>query len=128
METSLLVAVLADDMEEAAIEIARQEGVRGITVLPARGLNYPEHVTFFGNTYLGLEVALLMVLDRVTATRIAERMNRELDLLQPFKGLAFCLPVEGSGGLDAVRLRKHIERNPPVSSFRTERAERDDDA
>lgn len=115
MDTSLLVAVLADDMEEAAIEIARQEGVRGITVLPARGLNYPAHVTFFGNTFLGLEVALLMVLDRVTATRIAERLNRELDLLQPFKGIAFSLPVDGVGGLDADELRNYIENHPPAS-------------
>jgi hypothetical protein len=127
VETSLLVAVLADEVEEAAVEIARQEGVRGLTVLPARGLNYPKHITIFGNTYLGLEVVLLMVLDRMTATRIAERLNKELDLLQPFKGLAFCLPVEGVGGLDATELRKHIESNPPVSWFATGRADRDDD-
>jgi hypothetical protein len=126
VEASLLVAVLADDMEEAAIEVARQEGVRGLTVLPARGLNYPEHVTFFGNTYLGLEVALLMVLDRVTAARIAERLNLELDLLKPFKGLAFCLPLEGVGGLDPDELRDHIEHNPPVDCLG--RFARDDDA
>jgi hypothetical protein len=126
VEASLLVAVLADDMEEAAIELARQEGVRGITILPARGLNYPEHVTFFGNTYLGLEVALLMVLDRVTAARIAERLNVELDLLKPFRGLAFCVPLEGVGGLDADALRAYIEHNPPAPCLG--RAERDDDA
>jgi hypothetical protein len=126
VEASLLVAVLADEMEEAAIEVARQEGVRGLTVLPARGLNYPEHVTFFGNSYLGLEVALLMVLDRVTATRIAERLNVELDLLKPFRGLAFCLPLEGVGGRDPGELRKHIEHNPPMAC--PGRVARDDDA
>lgn len=128
MEANLLVAVLADDMEEAAIEIARQEGVRGLTVLPARGLNYPEHVTFFGNTYLGLEVALLMVLDRVTAGRLAERLNKELDLLQPFKGLAFCLPLEGVGGLEPGKLRDYIDNHPPAPRLGADRVAGDDDA
>jgi hypothetical protein len=123
VETSLLVAVLADEMEERAIEIARQEGVRGITILPARGLNYPEHITFFGNTYLGLEVAMLMVLDAFTAVRIAERLNRELDLLKPFKGIALCLPVEGVGGFDATRLRKYIEDHPPADCLDSGRKE-----
>lgn len=115
MEASLLVAILADDIEDAAIEIARQEGARGITVLPARGLNYPEHITLFGNTYLGLEVTLLIVLDRVTAARIADRMNQELELLQPFKGLAFCLPVEDIGGMDPGKLRSYIESHPATA-------------
>jgi hypothetical protein len=128
LETNLLVAVLADEMEEAAVEIARQEGVRGITLVPAQGLNHPEHITFFGNTYLGLEVVLLMLLDSVTANRVADRMNRELDLLQPFKGLAFCLPVDGTGGIDIDALRRHIEGCPPADRLSAQDDATDDRA
>ena len=114
LEAKLLVAIVANDMEEAAREIARQEGARGMTLLSARGMNFPEHVTFFGLTYLGVETMLLALLDEGSATRTAERLNLELQLLEPFKGLAFCLPVGGTGGIDIQALQRHIEAQPPA--------------
>ncbi|MCG5512734.1 hypothetical protein [Ectothiorhodospira shaposhnikovii] len=114
MEAKLLVAVVADELEEAAREIAREEGARGMTLISARGLNFPEHITFFGLTYYGIETVLVALLDEATAIRIAERMNIELKLLEPFKGLAFCLPVEGVGGIDIEALHRHIIELGPV--------------
>jgi hypothetical protein len=114
VKAKLLVAVVADEMEEAAREIARQEGARGMTLISARGMNFPEHVTFFGLTYLGAETVLVAILDEATATRIAERMNIELCLLEPFKGLAFCLPVEGTGGIDIEALHRHTAGHAPA--------------
>ncbi len=112
MKARLLVAIVADDMEDAAREIARQEGARGMTLVSARGMNFPEHITFFGLTYLGAETMLLALLDEGTAVRIAERLNVELHLLEPFKGLAFCIPVDGTGGIDIKALQRHIEAHP----------------
>ncbi|WP_290653062.1 hypothetical protein [Aquisalimonas sp.] len=108
MSASLLIAVVADEMEEAAVEIARSAGARGVTVLPARGIGFPEHITFFGLTYRGLEKVLLWVLDSESAAEIAERLNRELDLLQPFQGLAFSLPVDDAGGVDPAAIRRFL--------------------
>jgi hypothetical protein len=105
----VLVAVVADELEERAVAIVREEGGSGVTILPGRGLSFPEHVTFFGLTYRGLEKVLICVLDQVTAERAAERLNRELDLLQPFKGLAFCLPAAETGGIDVAEIRRYIE-------------------
>jgi hypothetical protein len=110
----LLVAVVADELEERAVAIVREEGGSGVTFLSGRGLGFPEHITFFGLTYRGLEKVLLCVLDGVTAERAAERLNRELDLLQPFKGLAFCLPVSETGGIDVARIRRDIEARLPA--------------
>jgi len=110
VQAKLLVAVVADELEEAAREIARQEGARGMTLLDARGLNFPEHVTFFGLTYLGIEAVLLALVDETIAVRIAERMNVELKLLEPFRGLAFCVPVYGTGGIDIAEVHRAITR------------------
>ncbi len=117
VKAKLLVAVVSDDLEEAAREVARQEGARGMTLLSARGLNFPEHVTFFGLTYLGIETLLVALLDEDTAVRIAERLNVELKLLEPFKGLAFCLPVDGTGGIDIEALHRHIAENEPAETL-----------
>jgi len=110
MSATLLVAVVADNLEDQAIEIIRGEGPQGVTMIPARGLNFPEHVTFFGLTYHGLETMLLALVDETTASRLAERLNEELKLLEPFQGLAFCISVSGTGGIDIGRVRKALAR------------------
>ena len=114
VKAKLLVAVVADELEEAAREIARREGARGMTLLSARGMNFPEYITFFGLTYLGIETLLVALLDEDTAVRVAERMNVELKLLEPHKGLAFCLPVSGTGGIDIEALHRHIAEHAPA--------------
>lgn len=104
MQVCLFVAVVADELEERAVDIALEEGVRGVSVIPAHGLGFPEHMTFFGVTYKGLEKVIISLMDRERAVRVAERMNRELDLLAPFQGLAFCLDVDHTAGVDLAAL------------------------
>ncbi len=99
MTPTLLIAVVSDPLEEQAIEIARKEGVHGVTVLPGRGIGFPEHTTFFGLTFQGLEKVLLWITDAEAANRIAERLNIELDLLAPQRGLAFSLKIDRIAGL-----------------------------
>ena len=108
MSTSLLIAVVADELEERAAEIAREEGAMGVTIVPGRGLGFPEHVTFFGLTFRGMEKVLLWVLDSETAEAVANRLNRELDLLSPFQGLAFCLDIDHAEGIDSEAIRHHV--------------------
>ena len=107
----LLLAVVADEMEEQAVAILREEGVRGVTILSGRGIGFPEHMTFFGVTYRGLESVLACLLDDDAAERIAERLNRELDLLKPFRGLAFCLSANRSGGIDMAAVREAFRQD-----------------
>ena len=109
---SLLIAAVADELEEAALAVAREEGARGVTILPSRGIGFPEHITFLGVTYRGIGVVLLWVLDGERATRIARRLNRELDLLKPFQGLAFVAPVDATGGIDPTAIREHLGSGP----------------
>ncbi len=101
MSLSLVVAVVADELEERAIEIAVAHGVSGTTVLPAHGINFPEHMTFFNLTYRGVETVLLWVTESVErGETLAAALNRELDLLKPMTGLAFVLGIEHLAGLE----------------------------
>lgn len=99
MQLCLFVAVVADELEERAVAIALDEGVSGVSVVSAHGLGFPEHMTFFGITYKGLEKVIISLMDRKRAEHLAERMNRELELLKPFQGLAFCLDVDAAAGV-----------------------------
>jgi hypothetical protein len=117
VNAALLVAILANSLEEAAREIARQEGCRGMTLLSGRGIPFPEHLTFLGLSYQGVQTILAVLLDEVTACRIVERLNTELRLQEPFQGLAFCIPVEGTGGIEIAVLHQFIGQHPPVDSL-----------
>lgn len=108
MTAKLLVAVIADELEERAVQIARDEGARGVTILSGRGIGFPERITFFGLTYRGLTKVLLWVLPEAAADLISERLNCELDLLKPDQGLAFVLPVSETGGIDVEAIRREI--------------------
>lgn len=100
MRIRLLVAAVADELERRAMDIARSEGALGVTVVDARGLGFPEHMTFFGLTYVGREKLLMVLAEAERVEHIAERMNVELELLAPFQGLAFCMDVEHHSGLN----------------------------
>ncbi|MFN3987094.1 MAG: transcriptional regulator [Rhodocyclaceae bacterium] len=100
MPLSLVVAVVADALEERAIDIARRQGVEGVTILPARGINFPEHMTFFNLTFEGAEKVLLWITDSTTSGEaLAAALNVELDLLKPMSGLAFVARIEHLAGL-----------------------------
>lgn len=108
MKAVLLLAVVADELEERALAIVHEEGADGVTVVPAHGIGFPEHMTFFGLTYRGLEKVLMCVLDHDSAERIANRLNVELDLLAPFQGLAFCLRIDRAEGVDVDAIGRFI--------------------
>lgn len=95
----LLVAVVAHEQEEAAIRILREEGVDGVTALSGKGIGFPGHKTFFGLTYQGFETVLIGLAAAGMAKHVADRLNHELELMQPFQGLAFVLPLEEIGGV-----------------------------
>lgn len=52
-KANLLIAVVSDQLEERAVAIIREEGGGGVTILPARGLNFPEHKSFSGSATEG---------------------------------------------------------------------------
>lgn len=59
-------------------------------------------MTFLGVTYQGRESVCIWELDEERAERIARRLNLELDLLQPYNGLAFTLDAQALAGMDVA--------------------------
>lgn len=96
----LLIAIIASDLEERAVHIAAEEGAPRPSLHEGFGIGFPEHMRFFGVTYQGLESVCIWKTDAVRAECIARRLNLELDLLQPYNGLAFTL--EGSDDTEAL--------------------------
>ena len=80
MKFAVLVAILAEDLEEKAIDSAKQAGAGGVTILGGRGIGTQEKKTFFGLTYEGSQSVLVFVLEKKLSVAVLKRLTKDLDL------------------------------------------------
>lgn len=109
MKFAVLVAILADDLEEEAIDIAKKAGAGGVTLLDARGIGAKEKKTFFGLTYEGSQSVMICVLERKLSLRVMKALTVELELAQHSKGVVFTVPLDHIAGIDTRQLESFEE-------------------
>ncbi len=100
MTTSLLIAIVTDEVSDAALNIAERGGIRGATILPASGISQSPLKTFFGLTFQTPMTILFWIAETETANRTARQLREELDLDSPQQGLALTLTIDQLFGLD----------------------------
>jgi hypothetical protein len=106
---SVLVAILAEDLEEKAIDIAKRSGAGGVTILDARGIGAKEKKTFFGLTYEGSQSVLMLVLEKKLSLTVLKNLSHELDLKNNTRGVVFTLPLEHIAGIDIGQIHQFEE-------------------
>ncbi|MDQ7055687.1 MAG: hypothetical protein Q9M89_04055 [Persephonella sp.] len=106
MKFSLLIAIVSEELEEKTIEIARNSGAGGVTILHGTGIGLKEKKTFFGLTYEGRETVLIFVLERKLALKVLKTINRELELEKEDRGIAFTVPIEHLSGINREEYMK----------------------
>jgi len=107
---SVLVAILADELEEQAIDVAKESGAGGVTILDARGLGAKEKKTFFGLTYEGSQSVLVFVLEKRLSRAVMKSLTRELNLEADSRGVVFTLPLEHIAGIDMGQITLFEEK------------------
>lgn len=110
MKFSVLVAILAEEMEEKAVDIAKESGAGAVTILNARGITADAKKTFFGLTYEGAQSVLALVLERRLSLHVLKNLTRELDLENDDRGIAFTIPLEHLGGIATREVAQFSER------------------
>lgn len=110
MKFSALVAVLPEDLEERAIDSAREAGAAGVTLLNGRGIGTEEKKSFFGLTFEGSQSVLLFVLEKKLAVTVLKRLSRDLELNVDSKGVVFTLPLEHIAGIDTRQIERFESR------------------
>jgi len=110
MKFSVLIAIVAEELEDKAIEVAKRAGASGVTILTARGIGAREKKTFFGLTYEGRESVLIYILERKLALEVLKALNKELKLEEKDHGIAFILPIEHLAGIDKYQIAKFTEK------------------
>ncbi len=110
MKFSVLVAIVSEELEDKAIDIAKKAGAGGVTILHGTGIGLKEKKIFFGLTYEGRESILIFVLERKLSLEVLKALNRELELEKEDHGLAFVIPIEHLAGINREEILKFQEK------------------
>lgn len=94
---SLYIIINAGFAEEV-IEIAREQGARGATILNARG-SAPKHEVFMGITIDTEKEIVLCLTDEVTCGKIMSAVKERSGIGTPAHAVCFSTPVDKIIGL-----------------------------
>ncbi len=95
----VIFAIVDEGFAEDVMEIARAEGVRGGTIINARGVAREDAAAFFGITLHSEKEMLMMVVEKDIRDRVLNAIYREMGMAKAAHGIAFSLPVSDVAGL-----------------------------
>ncbi len=105
----VIFAIVNSGYAEDVMEVARDQGVRGGTILNARGVIREEAAAFFGITLHADKEILMMVVEKDIRDNVLNAIYKEMGMAKKAKGIAFCLPVSDVAGLAVAQEPKEIE-------------------
>ena len=95
----VIFAIVNAGFAEDVMDVAREQGVRGGTILNDRGVVREEAAAFFGITLHADKEIVMMVVEKSIRDRVLNAIYREMGMAKKAKGIAFCLPVTDVAGL-----------------------------
>ena len=95
----VIFVVVNSGFAEDAMDVAREQGVRGGTILNARGVAREDEATFFGITVHAEKEILMMVVEKEIRDRVLDALYSKMGMGQRAQGIAFSLPVSDVAGL-----------------------------
>lgn len=98
-EHEVIFAIVNSGYADEVMDVAREKGVRGGTILNARGVVKEDAAAFFGITLHADKEILMMVVDKAIRDDVLNAIYKELEMSKKSKGIAFSLPVSDVAGL-----------------------------
>ena len=97
----VIFAIVNAGFAEDAMEVAREQGVRGGTIIIGRGVAREKEAAFFGITIHPEKEILMLVVDKDIRDNILNALYKEMGMGKKAQGIAFSLPVSDVAGLAA---------------------------
>ncbi len=98
-EHEVVFAIVNAGFAEDVMDVAREQGVRGGTILNARGVLKEEAAEFFGITLHADKEILMMVVEKELRDKVLNAIYKEMGMAKKARGIAFSLPVSDVAGL-----------------------------
>ncbi|MBQ4641834.1 MAG: P-II family nitrogen regulator [Oscillospiraceae bacterium] len=97
----VIFAIVNAGFAEEAMDVAREQGVRGGTILNARGVAKESEAAFFGITIHADKEILMMVVEKELRDKVLNALYNRMGMGKKAQGIAFSLPVSDVTGLAA---------------------------
>ena len=98
-EHEVIFAIVNSGYAEDVMEVAREQGVRGGTIINARGVVKEDAAAFFGITLHADKEILMMVVEKGIRDNVFNAIYKSMDMAKKARGIAFSLPVSDVAGL-----------------------------
>lgn len=95
----VIFAIVNAGYAEVAMEVAKDNGARGGTILNARGVAREEAAAFFGITLHAEKEILMLVVEKNCRDQILNAIYKQMGMAKKAQGIAFSLPVSDVAGL-----------------------------
>jgi len=95
----VIFVIVNSGYAEEAMDVAREEGVRGGTIINARGVAREKEAAFFGITIQAEKEILMMVVEKAIRDKVLNAMYNRMGMGKKAQGIAFSLPVSDVAGL-----------------------------
>ena len=89
-----------------AMDVAREQGVRGGTILNARGVARADEAAFFGINIHHEKEILMMVVEKDIRDNVLNALYKEMGMAKKAQGIVFALPVSDVAGLVQIEEQK----------------------
>ena len=105
----VIFAIVNSGFAEDVMDVAREQGVRGGTILNARGVAKEDAAAFFGITLHAEKEILMMVVEKDIRDNVLNAIYKEMGMAKAAQGIAFSLPVSDVAGLVQLEEPKKTE-------------------
>ena len=95
----VIFALVNAGFAEDVMDVARELGVRGGTIIHARGVAREDAAAFFGITLHAEKEILMMVVEKDLRDTVLNAIYKEMGMAKKAQGIAFSLPVNEAVGL-----------------------------
>ena len=102
----VIFAIVNAGFAEDAMDVAREQGVRGGTILNARGVARADEAAFFGITIHHEKEILMMVVEKSIRDNVLNALYKEMGMAKKAQGIVFALPVSDVAGLVQIEQEK----------------------
>ena len=103
----VIIAIVNAGYAEDAMDVAREQGARGGTIISGRGVAREADAAFFGITIHADKEILMIVVEKEDRDNILNALYKQMGMGKKAQGIVFSLPVSDVAGL--VQIPKEAE-------------------